>query len=247
MRPPSYRSKYFWGVRDPEAFDKGIDQLVAASNVGSGWYASDNLIAIGRNLGFIDDARFIEAYKTHAKNYFERGILWRTATVVWGARQASRLEGGYIECGCYKGTSALIMLDSVDLGDREVFLYDLFEHDESMGHHAMPEHGPDLFEQVTARFADRPNVKVVKGWIPQSFEQGLPERIAFAHIDMNNAEGEIAALEAIEDRLVPGAVIVLDDFGANPYRTQHVIETQWFQKRGRFVLELPTSQGLVIW
>ena len=79
------------------------------------------------------------------------------------------------------------------------------------------------------------------------FSQGLPEKIAFAHIDMNNAPAEIGALEAIEDRLVPGAVIVLDDFGALPYRAQHVAETEWFAKRGVPVLELPTSQGLVIW
>lgn len=247
MRPPSYRSRYFWGVRDAEAFNAGLDQLVAASTIDTGWYASDNLIAFGRNLGFIDDTRFIEAYKAHAQNGFERGILWRTATVVWGARQAARLEGGFIECGCYKGTTARIMLDAVDLADREVCLYDLFEHDEEMVHHAMPEHGPDLFAYVTQRFADRANVKVIKGWIPQSFEQGLPERIAFAHIDMNNARGEIEALEAIEQRLVPGAVIVLDDFGATPYRQQHLVESRWFQQRGRFVLELPTSQGLVIW
>jgi hypothetical protein len=42
-------------------------------------------------------------------------------------------------------------------------------------------------------------------------------------------------------------MIVLDDFGAIPYRRQHVAETEWFGARGRFVLELPTSQGLVIW
>lgn len=64
---------------------------------------------------------------------------------------------------------------------------------------------------------------------------------------MNSAPGELAALNAIEDRLVPGAVIMLDDFGAIPYRAQHIAETEWFQKRGRYVLELPTSQGMVIW
>ncbi|WP_068877172.1 MULTISPECIES: class I SAM-dependent methyltransferase [unclassified Phenylobacterium] len=247
MRAPSFRSRYFWGVRDHAAFNAALDQLVASAQFDNHWFASDNLIAFGRNLGFLDDAAFLTAFNAHAKDGFERGVLWRTVSVVWGARQASRLEGGFIECGCYKGTTALIMLDAAGVTDREVFLYDLFEHDASMDHHAMPEHGPDLFAFVAARFADRPNVKVVKGCLPQSFEQGLPERIAFAHIDMNSARGEIETLEAIESRLVPGAVIVLDDFGASAYRQQHVLETRWFQQRGRHVLELPTSQGLVIW
>lgn len=247
MRPPSFRSHYFWGVRDHDAFQAGLDQLEAAASVDVGWYASDNLIAFGRNLGFINDKPFMAAFQAHAKQQIERGIMWRTANVVWAARQAARLDGGFIECGCYKGTTALIMLDTVDLSDREVFLYDLFEHQEAMDHHAMPEHGPDLFAYVTERFAERANVKVIRGWIPDCFVQGLPDRIAFAHIDMNNVRGEIEALEAIEDRLVPGAVIILDDFGAIPYRLQHQVETLWFQQRGRFVLELPTSQGLVIW
>ena len=138
-------------------------------------------------------------------------------------------------------------MDAVDLGERAYFLYDLFDHDPSMQHHVMPEHGAGLFAQVQARFAEFPNVTVIQGPVPQSFEQGLPDKICFAHIDMNNAPAEIGALDAIESRLVPGAVIVLDDFGAFPYRAQHVAETKWFGDRGIHVLELPTSQGLVIW
>ncbi len=247
MERPSFRSKFFWGVNDGAAFNHSLDGLVDAARVKAGWYAGDNLIAFGRNLGFLDDERFIRAWQAHAQAPHERGVLWRTATVIWAARQALRLQGDFIECGCYKGTTARILLDTVDLGSRAYFLYDLFEHDPSMGHHAMPEHGAGLFDQVQGRFADFPNVRAIKGPVPQSFEQGLPEQIAFAHIDMNNAPAEIGALEAIESRLVKGAVIVLDDFGALPYRAQHVAETQWFAKRGVPVLELPTSQGLVIW
>lgn len=54
---------------------------------------------------------------------------------------------------------------------------------------------------------------VIRGPVPESFAQGAPEKVAFAHIDMNNARSEIAALDALESRLSPGAVIVLDDFG----------------------------------
>ncbi|THD60954.1 class I SAM-dependent methyltransferase [Phenylobacterium sp.] len=247
MESPLFRSKFFWGVADPVAFGAGIDSLVAAARVKRGWFAADNLIAFGRNLGFLTDEPFIEAWKVHAQTPEERGVLWRTATVVWAARQAMRRGGDLVECGCYKGTTARILMDSVDLSERRYFLYDLFEHDASMNHHAMPEHGAELFETVKARFADFANVSVIKGAVPESFSQGLPDQIAFAHIDMNNAAAEIGALDAIEDRLVPGAMIVLDDFGALPYRKQHVAETEWFGKRGIPVLELPTSQGLAIW
>lgn len=247
MKPPHFRSKFFWGVDDPSEFNNGLDRMIAVARVKAGWFAGDNLIAFGRNLGFLDDPPFRKAWDTHAKTLSERGIIWRTHAVVWAARQAMRLDGEFIECGCYKGTTAHILVDAVDWGERRYFLYDLFEHDPSMAHHAMPEHGPDLFEYVKTRFVDRSNIKVIKGFVPECFDQGVPEKIAFAHIDMNNAPAEIAALDAIEHRLVPGAVIVLDDFGAIPYRAQHLAETKWFADRGRFVLELPTSQGLVVW
>lgn len=247
MLPPSFRSKFFWGVNDINKFDAGIDSMMDASRVKNGWFAGDNLIAIGRNLGFIDDKPFIEAWNRHAKTSSERGILWRTHTIVWAARHALRLEGDFMECGCYKGTTARIMADAVDLTGRRLYLYDLFEHEKNMAHHAMPEHGPHLFEYVVKRFESDSNTQVIQGFIPECFSQGIPDKVAFAHIDLNNTEAEIAALEAIEHRLTPGAVIVLDDFGAYPYRRQHVAETKWFGDRGRFVLELPTSQGLVIW
>jgi hypothetical protein len=243
----SYRSKFFWGVENMDAFQASLDGLMAAARVKRGWFAGDNLIAFGRNLGFLNDDRFIQAWNTHAKADHERGVMWRTATVVWAARQALRRDGDFVECGCYKGTSARILIDSVDLGARRYFLYDLFEHDASMNHNAMPDHGEGLFTATQARFADFPNVTVIKGAVPESFSQGRPEKIAFAHIDMNNAPAEIGALDALEDRLVPGAMIVLDDFGALPYRAQHIAETEWFGKRGIPVLELPTSQGLAIW
>lgn len=247
MLPPHARTQFFWGVRDHPAFNKGLDAMMEAANEKRGWFAGDNLIAFGRNLGFLDDERFMAAFRTHARNHIERGILWRTAVVVWAARQALRRSGAFIECGCYKGTTSRILVDTLDLGDRKINLYDLFEHDAAMAHNAMPEHGADLFAYVRQRFADCPNVTVIQGAVPDSFAQGLPEKIAFAHIDMNNAPAEIGALEAIEHRLVPGAMIVLDDFGAIPYRAQHLAEREWFAKRGVPVLELPTSQGIAIW
>ncbi|MGZ6040086.1 MAG: class I SAM-dependent methyltransferase [Phenylobacterium sp.] len=247
MLKPSFRSKFFWGVADPAMFNRGIDQLVEASGVKAGWFAGDNLIAFGRNLGFLDDPRFMAAWNAHALTGTERGVLWRTATVMWAARQAMRRGGDLVECGCYKGTTARILLDVVDIGDRNYFLYDLFDHDATMAHNSMPEHSSELFGQVTRRFEAFPNVRVIQGAVPESFSQGLPDRIAFAHIDMNNAPAEIGALDAIESRLVPGAMIVLDDFGALPYRAQHIAETKWFGDRGIPVLELPTSQGLAIW
>ena len=247
LEPPAFRGRFFWGVTDHEAFNRNIDGLIEAAAVNQGWFIGDNLIAFGRNLGFLDDQPFLAAWQKHAQTVPERSAIWRYVTTTWAARQAARLEGDFVECGCYKGVTVNILLDTIDLSSRQYFVYDLFEHDASMPHHGMAAHGPTLFDEVRARFESYPNVTVIKGAVPQSFSQGLPDRIAFAHIDMNNVSAEIGALDALAERFVPGAMIVLDDFGQIPYRAQHVAETEWFKARGIHVLETPTSQGVAIW
>jgi hypothetical protein len=63
---------------------------------------------------------------------------------------------------------------------------------------------------------------------------------------MNNAASEIGALNRLFERVTPGGMIVLDDYGYLPYRAQRDAERQWFAERGYDVIELPKGQGLVI-
>ncbi|WP_293352709.1 class I SAM-dependent methyltransferase [Phenylobacterium sp.] len=240
-------NKYHWAVKDQPKFWESVQGLREALKSDAGVFSSDAMIVWARNLGFLDDEAFVQAWDRHAEAPHERGILWRSAVLVWAARQAVRRDGDFVECGCYAGTSMKIVLDTVDLSSRQVFLYDLFEHSPDMAHHAMPDHGPDLYDRVRTRFASTPNVSVIKGFVPESFALGVPDKISFAHIDMNNAAAEIAALDALEPRLTPGAVIVLDDYGQLPYQAQHLEERAWFARRGVPILEIPTGQAVVIW
>lgn len=53
-------------------------------------------------------------------------------------------------------------------------------------------------------------------------------------------------MELLYDRITPGAIIVLDDYGWLGYRDQKLALDPFFEARGHKVLELPTGQGLVI-
>lgn len=239
----------FFGTANPEAFIQGIQQAVNSLSSQQGIYAGDNLFTYHRNLGFLEDEPFMAAFAKHANTEIERAVLWRISTVLWGVRNGLRLEGDFVECACYKGTTVRIVCDAVNFAnhpDRHYYLYDLFDHDPSLPHHAMPEHSKQLFADVKARFSDFANVTVTQGKVPDVLAEVAPQKIAFMHLDMNNADAEIGALEVLFDRMVPGAVLILDDYGWLAYRAQKQAEDPWLAKHGYRVLEMPTGQGMLI-
>lgn len=239
----------FFGLDNGDNFIAGIQQAVNNISGQNGIYTGDNLFTYHRNLGFLEDEPFMGAFNEHATTEIEKAILWRISVVLWGVRNGLRLEGDFVECACYKGTTVRVICDAVDFAshkDRHYYLYDLFDHDPSMPHHAMPEHSKQLYASVKNRFSGFDNITVTQGKVPEVLVEVAPEKIAFMHLDMNNADAEIGALEVLFERMVPGAVLILDDYGWLGYRAQKLAEDPWLAKHGYRVLELPTGQGLVI-
>jgi predicted O-methyltransferase YrrM len=163
------------------------------------------------------------------------------------------LEGDFVECGVYRGFSTAVVANYLRFGEhrRNWYLYDTFAGipvDQLSPGHTSPEAyaEPGIYEFVRQRFAKYPNVRVLRGRIPEILDEASPARIAFMHLDMNSAVAEIAALERLYDRLVAGGLIVLDDYGWYWYRAQKAAEDKFFAAHGVRVLELPTGQGLVI-
>ncbi|MBV8467555.1 MAG: class I SAM-dependent methyltransferase [Burkholderiales bacterium] len=241
----NYLAALFFGPSDRKTFDAGLQQAIHTLYP-EGIYASDNLFTFGRNLSFLGDAELIAAWEKHAETSAERGILWRIAVLAWAARHCAKLPGDFLECACYRGTSARILIDYVDfakLGKR-YYLYDMFNHAPG-SRQLLDDHSDSLYDQVKARFAEFPSVVVTKGSVPQVLEEVCPEQVAFLHLDINNAGAELGALEKVFDRIVPGGIIVLDDYGWLGYGDQKAAEDPFFAERGYQVLELPTGQGLV--
>jgi hypothetical protein len=105
----------------------------------------------------------------------------------------------------------------------------------------------DCWPEVQSRFAAYPQVKLIRGPVPQTLGQVPSVRIAFLSIDMNCAEPEVAALEFFWTRLTPGALVILDDYAfAEPYRRQKDAADRWANQIGVRILALPTGQGLIV-
>lgn len=209
-------------------------------------FLADELAAWFRNLGFLNDSRFVTACGLHAADPVIRARIWRVYTLCWAARSCAALSGDFVDLGCYDGKTVEIIARYAGFpaSGKRYFVYDLF--DDPPPEARKGAHGPGLYAEVKQRLQALGDFRVVQGRLPDAFVQTSPRRIAFAQLDLNVADAEIGCLERLYDRIVPGGMLVLDDYGFVRYRESHERERAFFAERGTEVLELPTGQGLLV-
>jgi hypothetical protein len=218
----------------------------------AGVYAGDNAILFDRSLGFLEDQRFMNAFNSNVRNDQEQSLILRLNTLIWAAQHVLSVEGDFVECGVYRGFCSAVIADYLEFGnlDKTLYLYDTFEgipSEYNSEDHDAPEYAaPGIYETVVQRFSKYDNVRIVKGIVPDTFADAVPEKVALLHLDMNSSKAEIAALEVLFDRVTPGGVIVFDDYGWAAYRAQLIAADQFMTTRGYRILEIPSGQGLLI-
>lgn len=239
-----------YNIVDIQKFRNGIELIKESLlDKDATFFCSDNLITWSKTYSLLRD-EFIQSILADNKNSdAEKTIVWRTYCLLYFAELSSAAEGDYLELGCHTGFTAAQVIKKVDFVQlsKKYFLYDLFEWKEGDGHPKLDGHNnPKMCEDVISRFAMHDFVKVVKGSVPQSFAQAFPNKVAFAHIDMNHPEPEAGALEIVLPKLSKGGVIVLDDYGWLGYIKQKIAIDPIVKKYNLSVLELPTGQGIII-
>jgi len=224
-------------------------------------YAQD-LLYTRHSAGFLDDQRFMEAYEIGKaldgdfllRNNYE--IHWRMHVLCWAATLVKDLPGDFVDCGVCKGMYARIVMHYINFEnlDKTYYLLDTFtgldeeysskeemRKDESFGYKKLT----GLYERVLDTFRDF-NVNVIQGSVPDTLPEVKSEKICYLSVDMNCVAPEIAALDYFWDKLVPGGVIILDDYGYDNNRDQKIAHDEWAAKKQIKILSLPTAQGLII-
>jgi O-methyltransferase len=230
--------------------------LQSLEKIGPHAFVSEGLATWQKTLPFMDDERFLELASKHAHLLPIPNWHWNLQTVLWAAKQARAVEGQFVELGVFRGHTSIFLAEYLDFAawDKRWYLYDTFEGiptdqlDPGWADSNKAAYNAQTFsyEEVRERFAPFPNIEVIKGRVPEILSETSPDRIAFLHVDLNNSAAEIAALDALFDRISPGGVIVFDDYGWATAKAQHDAENRWFAERGLQILPLPTGQGLFI-
>jgi len=246
-RTINFSSQTSWGISDPARFHALLDE--ASKLVAPGFYLGDNLFTWCRNNSAFEDETFVTALTDNIYNDSDEAIAWRRYILAtFGYHCVQLEEGDFVECGVYSGSGIKTVIDYLG---KEAFPklfwgYDTFDFNPVEGH-AFPGQEEGFFEKVQKRFDGYSQVKLIKGLLPESLTGNSPEKIAYLHIDLNNVEGEIAVLQSLFDRVVPGGIVILDDYEwAGTYRPQKKAEDQWFDDRSYRVTPLPTGQGFLI-
>lgn len=235
-----------WGINEPQRFIELMQE--AATLVLPGIYMGDNLFTWGRNNSLFDDIEFRNAWEKNIRNDADQAIAWRRYILACSGYHCLQVDGDFVECGAYQGSGVKTVMDY--LGGVEFpktfWVYDTFDFNPVDGH-AFEGQEAGFFEKVRDRFDGYRQIRLVKGLLPDSFDDACPRAIAYLHIDLNNAEYEISVLDRLFDKVTAGGLIILDDYEwAGIYRKQKLAEDRWFESRDYRVFPLPTGQGLVI-
>ena len=154
--------------------------------------------------------------------------------------ERSGSAGVLIEAGCALGGSAIVIA-SAKSQHRPFYVFDMFgmipapseedgadvrrrymeiKNGRSAGIDGKPYYGyeENLFEKVTGNFrrhglaVEENNIHLVRGLFQDTLR--IDEPVAFAHIDGDWYESALTCLERIVPHLVPGGVLVIDDYDA---------------------------------
>lgn len=163
-------------------------------------------------------------------------------------RAATALGGAMAEAGVFMGGSARLICAAK--GDAPLHLFDVFEtlqqpaaeaEEDEVRRHFGALHGRQ--DQVARLLAGSGGSHFHPGMFPASARGLEGERFAFVHIDLDLPRGIADALDFFVPRMVPGGILLLDDYADAGVRGT---VQAWFAGRRDTIVPLPWNQAMVI-
>lgn len=136
-------------------------------------------------------------------------------------QKTQSVAGDVVEFGCYVGTTS-VHLGSHIGSDKRLYLYDSFE---GLPPKTIEDASPagEQFKTgellatkkqllLNLKRAGITTAKIKKGWFSNLTTEDVPSKISFAFLDGDYYHSVRDPLRLIEERLSPGAIIVVDDY-----------------------------------
>lgn len=145
-----------------------------------------------------------------------------TAEIIKLAREALNFDGDFVELGCYKGDTSLMLAEVVRGSGKRLWIYDSFEGLPEKKEQDYSEIGKDF--QAGELYVSKREVKerflraglavpvIKKAWFSELTDADLPEKIAFAFLDGDFYESIRDSLRLVGAKMVLSGVIVVHDY-----------------------------------
>jgi O-methyltransferase len=205
---------------------------------------------------FTCDEEFETSYRNISSCWHPgEDVRWRMWLLTSLAQQCQGLRGNFAEFGAWRGGCAYMILERTKVSsDHRFYLFDTFagipeDHLTS----SEREHGfagrladtsVEHVDELLARW--RPRYVLCPGDVFETLGGTDVGALSFAHIDLNAAAPTKLALEFAYAAALPGAIIVLDDYGWASYRDQRAVIDEFFADRPEQAIALPTGQAFVV-
>jgi hypothetical protein len=168
------------------------------------------------------------------------------------ARATRHLGGAIAEAGVFRGGSARLLCTAK--GGMPLHLLDVFEtlqtdgdgaapHDESIAVRAHFGRTHGRMSAVRKLLAAYPEVHFHPGPVGETLCELADLRFALVHLDLDLAGPMLAALEFFHPRLLPGGMLIGDDYADPDVRATF---DDYFAGRGDMRMALPWGQVLVV-
>jgi O-methyltransferase len=169
------------------------------------------------------------------------------------ARQTLALEGEFVECGVYKGGTALLFAKIIGEQSRphkkSLHLFDTFQGMPDVNAekdiHRKGDFSDTSLETVRSRLTAFPWTVFHPGIVPSTFKDIPETKISFAHIDVDIYEAVLSCCEHLYPKMTPGGVMVFDDYGFETCPGAREAVDKWFSDKPEVPLVLPTGQAVV--
>lgn len=176
-----------------------------------------------------------------------------TEKIIELAREKLACQGDFVELGCYKGDTSLLLAEVLKGSFKRLWIYDSFE--------GLPEKSQEdksalgvLFKkgellvtkrEVKERFlrAGLPVPVIKKAWFSDLTREDLPETIALAFLDGDFYESIRDSLKLVDGKMGAGAVLIVHDY-KNPALPGVAKAVDEWAKSNR--LKLKTYQSMAI-
>ena len=187
-------------------------------------------------------------------------LSWRHYLVYWSATLATRFTKtsscNFVEAGTCDGLTIKFAISALENEiDRDtnykIYLYDAWDA-MKLEHLTTKESGAEGHYSYLSIDRTKANLKqfgehceFVKGYIPEVFSENPgPDNLSWLHIDLNSSMPTQKTLEQFVPKLLPGGVVLFDDYGHGGFSETKEIADKFFSNDDGLLMPLPTGQAI---